>query len=115
MTAHIAIFSDLRGNNAATDAVLEVIEAERPDAVCAPGDPGRGRPTGSGCLRYRDRGSILRAGGRQDGGDGVPGRASHYPSLSRCTGGREQCLRTPPITQDREQSVTPTAPDSITP
>ena len=38
MTTRIAIFSDLHGNSAATEAVLVTIDAERPDAVYCLGD-----------------------------------------------------------------------------
>ena len=38
MTTHIAIFSDLHGNSAATEAVLAAIDAEQPDAVYCLGD-----------------------------------------------------------------------------
>jgi putative phosphoesterase len=38
MTTRIAIFSDLHGNSAATEAVLEAIDAEAPDAVYCLGD-----------------------------------------------------------------------------
>ena len=38
MTARIAIFSDLHGNSAATEAVLAAIDAEAPDAVYNLGD-----------------------------------------------------------------------------
>jgi putative phosphoesterase len=38
MTARIAIFSDLHGNSAATEAVLAAISAEAPDAVYCLGD-----------------------------------------------------------------------------
>jgi putative phosphoesterase len=38
MTARIAIFSDLHGNSAATEAVLAAINAEAPDAVYCLGD-----------------------------------------------------------------------------
>lgn len=38
MTTRIAIFSDLHGNSAATEAVLAAIDAERPDAVYCLGD-----------------------------------------------------------------------------
>jgi putative phosphoesterase len=38
MSSRIAIFSDLHGNSAATEAVLAAIEAERPDAVYCLGD-----------------------------------------------------------------------------
>jgi putative phosphoesterase len=38
MTTRIAIFSDLHGNSAATEAVLAAIDAERPDAIYNLGD-----------------------------------------------------------------------------
>src|ERR687895_2276288 len=38
MSARIAIFSDLHGNSAATEAVLAAIDAEHPDAVYNLGD-----------------------------------------------------------------------------
>ena len=38
MTTRIAIFSDLHGNRAATEAVLAAIDAEVPDAVYCLGD-----------------------------------------------------------------------------
>lgn len=38
MTTRIAIFSDLHGNSAATEAVLLAIDAEKPDAVYCLGD-----------------------------------------------------------------------------
>ena len=38
MTTRIAIFSDLHGNSAATEAVLAAIDAEAPDAVYCLGD-----------------------------------------------------------------------------
>jgi predicted phosphodiesterase len=38
MTTRIAIFSDLHGNSAATEAVLAAIDAEAPDEVYCLGD-----------------------------------------------------------------------------
>lgn len=38
MTTRIAVFGDLHGNNAATEAVLQAIEAEAPDAIYCLGD-----------------------------------------------------------------------------
>ena len=38
MTTRIAIFSDLHGNNLATESVLAAIDAEAPDAVFCLGD-----------------------------------------------------------------------------
>jgi putative phosphoesterase len=68
MTTRIAIFSDLHGNNAATDAVLAAIDAETPDAVYTLGDlVGYGAKPNETIGLIRERGIPTIMGNYDDG------------------------------------------------
>ena len=68
MTTRIAIFSDLHGNSAATEAVLAAIDAEAPDAVYNLGDlVGYGAKPNETIARIRDRGIPTIMGNYDDG------------------------------------------------
>jgi predicted phosphodiesterase len=68
MTAHIAIFSDLHGNSAATEAVLAAIDAEEPDAVYCLGDlVGYGAKPNETIAQIRKRGVPTIMGNYDDG------------------------------------------------
>jgi putative phosphoesterase len=68
MTARIAIFSDLHGNSAATEAALAAIDAERPDAVYCLGDlVGYGARPNETIALIRERGIPTIMGNYDDG------------------------------------------------
>ena len=68
MTARIAIFSDLHGNSAATEAVLAAIDAETPDAVYNLGDlVGYGAKPNETIEMIRERGIPTIMGNYDDG------------------------------------------------
>jgi putative phosphoesterase len=68
MTTRIAIFSDLHGNSAATEAVLAAIDAERPDAVYCLGDlVGYGARPNETIALIRERGIPTIMGNYDDG------------------------------------------------
>ncbi len=68
MTIRIAIFSDLHGNSAATEAVLAAIDAERPDAVYCLGDlVGYGARPNETITLVRERGIPTIMGNYDDG------------------------------------------------
>ena len=68
MTARIAIFSDLHGNSAATEAVLAAIDAEHPDAVYCLGDlVGYGARPNETVALIRERGIATIMGNYDDG------------------------------------------------
>jgi putative phosphoesterase len=68
MTTRIAIFSDLHGNSAATEAVLAAINAEAPDAVYCLGDlVGYGAKPNETISFIRDRGIPTIMGNYDDG------------------------------------------------
>jgi putative phosphoesterase len=68
MTARIAIFSDLHGNSAATEAVLAAIGAEQPDAVYCLGDlVGYGAKPNETIGLIRERGIPTIMGNYDDG------------------------------------------------
>ena len=68
MTTRIAIFSDLHGNSAATEAVLAAIDAEKPDAVYCLGDlVGYGARPNETIALIRERGIPTIMGNYDDG------------------------------------------------
>jgi putative phosphoesterase len=68
VTARIAIFSDLHGNSAATEAVLAAIDAEAPDAVYNLGDlVGYGARPNETIALIRERGIPTIMGNYDDG------------------------------------------------
>jgi putative phosphoesterase len=68
MTARIAIFSDLHGNSAATEAVLAAIDAETPDATYNLGDlVGYGAKPNETISLIRERGIPTIMGNYDDG------------------------------------------------
>src|SRR5215203_5081338 len=68
MTTRIAVFSDLHGNSAATEAVLAAIDAEAPDAVYSLGDlVGYGAKPNETIALIRDRGIPTIMGNYDDG------------------------------------------------
>jgi putative phosphoesterase len=68
MTTRIAVFSDLHGNSAATEAVLAAIEAEQPDTVYCLGDlVGYGAKPNETIALVRDRGIPTIVGNYDDG------------------------------------------------
>ena len=68
MTTRIAVFSDLHGNSAATEAVLAAIDAERPDAVYCLGDlVGYGARPNETVALVRERGIPTIMGNYDDG------------------------------------------------
>jgi putative phosphoesterase len=68
MTARIAIFSDLHGNSAATEAVLAAIDAEAPDIVYCLGDlVGYGARPNETVALIRERGIPTIMGNYDDG------------------------------------------------
>jgi putative phosphoesterase len=68
MTKRIAIFSDLHGNSAATEAVLAAIDAEHPDAVYCLGDlVGYGACPNETAALIRERGIPTIMGNYDDG------------------------------------------------
>jgi putative phosphoesterase len=68
MTTQIAIFSDLHGNSAATEAVLAAIDAEAPDAVYNLGDlVGYGARPNETIALIRERGILTIMGNYDDG------------------------------------------------
>jgi putative phosphoesterase len=68
MSARIAIFSDLHGNSAATEAVLAMIDAESPDAVYCLGDlVGYGAKPNETISLIRERGIPTITGNYDDG------------------------------------------------
>ncbi len=68
MTTRIAIFSDLHGNSAATEAVLAAIDAEQPDAVYCLGDlVGYGARPNETIALIRERGIPTIMGNYDDG------------------------------------------------
>jgi putative phosphoesterase len=68
MTARLAIFSDLHGNSAATEAVLAAIDAEAPDAIYNLGDlVGYGAKPNETINLIRDRGIPTIMGNYDDG------------------------------------------------
>ena len=68
MTTRIAIFSDLHGNSAATEAVLAAIDAEAPDAVYNLGDlVGYGAKPNETISLIRERGIPTIMGNYDDG------------------------------------------------
>jgi putative phosphoesterase len=68
VTTRIAIFSDLHGNSAATEAVLAAIDAEAPDAVYNLGDlVGYGAKPNETISLIRERGILTIMGNYDDG------------------------------------------------
>jgi putative phosphoesterase len=68
MTTRIAIFSDLHGNSAATEAVLTALDAEAPDAVYCLGDlVGYGAKPNETISLIRERGIPTIMGNYDDG------------------------------------------------
>jgi putative phosphoesterase len=68
VTTHIAIFSDLHGNSAATEAVLAAIDAEAPDAIYNLGDlVGYGAQPNETIALIRERGIPTIMGNYDDG------------------------------------------------
>jgi putative phosphoesterase len=68
MSARIAIFSDLHGNSAATEAVLAAIDAEQPDAIYNLGDlVGYGAKPNETISLIRERGIPTIMGNYDDG------------------------------------------------
>src|SRR5215210_4229372 len=68
MTTRIAIFSDLHGNSAATEAVLAAIDAEAPDALYCLGDlVGYGAKPNETISLIRERGIPTIVGNYDDG------------------------------------------------
>ncbi len=68
MTTRIAIFSDLHGNSAATEAVLAAIDAEQPDAIYNLGDlVGYGAKPNETIALIRERGIPTIMGNYDDG------------------------------------------------
>ena len=68
MTTRIAIFSDLHGNSAATEAVLAAIDAEAPDAIYSLGDlVGYGAKPNETIDLIRERGIPTIMGNYDDG------------------------------------------------
>jgi putative phosphoesterase len=68
MTTRIAVFSDMHGNSAATEAVLAAIDAEAPDAVYNLGDlVGYGAKPNETINLIRDRGIPTIMGNYDDG------------------------------------------------
>jgi len=68
MTTRIAIFSDLHGNSAATEAVLSAIDAENPDAIYCLGDlVGYGARPNETIALVRERGIPTIMGNYDDG------------------------------------------------
>jgi putative phosphoesterase len=68
VTTRIAVFSDLHGNSAATEAVLAAIDAERPDAIYNLGDlVGYGAKPNETISLIRERGIPTIMGNYDDG------------------------------------------------
>ena len=115
MTRRIAIFSDLHGNSAATEAVLGPIETERPDAVYCLGDlVGYGACPNEtiGLIRERDIPTIM---GNYDDGVGFDRNdcGCWYKDKDEEARGQQSLRWTRSVTTDENKAYLRTLPPEI--
>ena len=115
MTRRIAIFSDLHGNNAATEALLGALDTERPDAVYCLGDlVGYGACPNEtiGLIRERDIPTIM---GNYDDGVGFDRNdcGCWYKDKDEEARGQQSLRWTRSVTTDENKAYLRTLPPEI--
>lgn len=115
MTARLAIFSDLHGNNAATETVLTAIDAARPDAVYCLGDlVGYGAHPNETIALIRERGIPTIMGNYDDGvGFDRDDCGCAYKDADERERGQQSLMWTQAVTTDEHKAYLRTLPPEI--